>query len=62
MCINDDEIFSDIFINDDLLSLLESYICSNVFQRIFTLSSKPYSILIMSSISVFKALDKNLGV
>jgi hypothetical protein len=46
MCIDDDEIFFGTFVV--------------AFQRIFALSSKPYSILIMPSISALKALDKAL--
>jgi hypothetical protein len=57
MCIDDDEIFFGMIVDDDLLSLLGSYICSSAFQRIFTLSSKPYTISIMSSTSALKALD-----
>jgi hypothetical protein len=60
MCIEDDEVFSGTYVDDDLLSLLEPYICSNAFQRRFVLSSKPYSILIMSSTSTLQALDKAL--
>jgi hypothetical protein len=60
MCIDDDEIFFGTFIDGDLLSLLESHICSSILQRIFALSSKPYSISIMSSTSAIKVLDKSL--
>jgi hypothetical protein len=59
VCIDDDEIFSRIF-NDNLLSLLEPYICSNAFQRRFAVSSKSYSISISSFIFALKALDKAL--
>jgi hypothetical protein len=62
ICIDDDEIFSSILVDDDILSLLESNISSSVFQRRFALSSKPYSILISSFISTLKALDKALDV
>jgi hypothetical protein len=60
MCINDDEMFTGIFVDDDLLSLLDPYIHSSAFRRRFALSSKPYSISIMSSTSALKALDKAL--
>jgi hypothetical protein len=60
MHIDDDEIFSETFVDDNLLSLLEPYICSSAFQRRFALSSKPYSILTMSSTSTLKTLDKTL--
>jgi hypothetical protein len=62
MCIDDDEILSETFVDDDLLSLLEPYIFSSIFQRIFALSSKPYSILIMpsTSTSTLKTLNKSL--
>jgi hypothetical protein len=66
MCIDDDEILSKTFVDDDLLSLLEPYIFSSIFQRIFALSSKPYSILIMpststsTSTSTLKTLNKSL--
>jgi hypothetical protein len=60
MFIDDDEILSSTFVDDDLLSLLEPNICSNDFQRRFALSSKPYSILILSFISALRALDKAL--
>jgi hypothetical protein len=60
MCIDDDEILSETFVDDDLLSLLEPYIFSSIFQRIFALSSKPYSILIMPSTSTLKTLNKSL--
>jgi hypothetical protein len=60
MYIDDDEISSGILVDDDLLSSLESNICSSTFQRRFVLSIKSYSISIMSSISALKALDKAL--
>jgi hypothetical protein len=60
MCIDDDETFSGIFVENDLLSSLESILCSKAFQRRFTLSSKPYNILISSFISALKTLDKSL--
>jgi hypothetical protein len=60
MCIYDDGIFSNIFVDDDLLSLLEPNIFSNIFQRRFALSSKPCSISILSFISALNALDKAL--
>jgi hypothetical protein len=58
-CVDDDEIFSGS-LDDDLLLLLEPYICSSTFQRRLTLLSKPYSISISSFISALKALDKAL--
>jgi hypothetical protein len=58
MCIDDDEIFSSILVDDGLLSLLEPNICSRAFQRRAALSSKPYSISILSFISALKALEK----
>jgi hypothetical protein len=60
MCIDDDEIFSGILVDDDILSLFEPNICSSAFQRRFVLSSKPYSISMLSFISALKALDKVL--
>jgi hypothetical protein len=60
MCIDDDETFYGIFVEDDLLSSLEPKICSRAFQRRFAISSKPYSISMPSFISAFKALDKAL--
>jgi hypothetical protein len=60
MRVDDDEIFSGTFVDEDLLLLLESYICSTAFQRRFSLLSKSYSIPIMSSTSALKALDKAL--
>jgi hypothetical protein len=62
MCIDDDEIFSGIPVDDDLLSLFEPNFCSSAFQRRFALSSKPYSILIVSFIFALKILDKALDV
>jgi hypothetical protein len=62
MYIDDDEIFSGILVDDDLLSLLEQNIFSSAFQRRFALSSQPYSISISSFISALKALDKSLDV
>jgi hypothetical protein len=59
MYIDNDDIFSWTFY-DDLLSFLEPNISSNTFQRRFALSSKPYSISILSFISALKALDKTI--
>jgi hypothetical protein len=60
MSIDDNNIFLATFVDDDLLSLLETHIFSSTFQRRFAQSSKLYSILIMSSTSAVKALDKAL--
>jgi hypothetical protein len=60
MCIDDDEIFFDRFVDDDLLSLLDPNIFSSTFQRRFALSSKPYSISTLSFIFALKELDKAL--
>jgi hypothetical protein len=57
---DDDEIFSKTFDNE-ILSFLEPYICSSVFQIRFALSSKPYSISMLSFISALNALDKTLN-
>jgi hypothetical protein len=58
-CVDSDELFYGAF-DDDLLLLLESYICSSTFQRRLALSGQPYSISISSFISALKALDKVL--
>jgi hypothetical protein len=60
MCIDGDERFYGVFIEDDLLSSLKPNIYSRAFQRRFDLSSKPYSISISSFISALKAQDKAL--
>jgi hypothetical protein len=59
MCIDGDETFSGIFIENDILSSLEPNICLRAFQRRFALLSKSYFISISSFISALKTLDKS---